>query len=265
MERSRVTASYEASEGVGRITLNRPQALNAWNPDLGRALLSCVQRASADDDVRVIVITGAGRAFSAGADVKEDRELTASGDPDLSTRLLTIYNPIVLAVRHAPKPVVAAVNGVAAGIGCSLALACDLVIAAESAYFLWAFTRIGLACDGGSGHFLNERLGAVRAAELMMLGERLPAEKAREWGLVNFVHSDDEFPSEVDQLCGRLANGPSVAYSSIKAALSARSEGDLAESLEFEAKAQQRQASTADYAEGVAAFKEKRPPAFAGH
>lgn len=254
----------ETGGGVARITLNRPEALNAWTPGLGRALLAALRAAAADGAVRAILITGAGRAFSAGADVKHPRELTPSGDPDLSTRLRDIYNPIVLAVREAPKPVVAAVNGPAAGLGASLALACDLILAAESAYFLLAFVHLGVIPDAGSTFFLAERLGSLRATELIMLGERLPAATALQWGAVNAVHPDAELAGAAAELAERLAAGPTVALGNMKRVVGSAAHARLRDHLELEATLQQAHAATADYAEGVAAFTEKRRPRFAG-
>jgi len=252
-------------DGVATVTLNRPEALNAWTPELGRELLGVLLGLADDPAARVVVVTGGGRAIPAGADVKNKRELTPEGDPDLSTRLREIYNPIVLALRTMPKPAVAAVNGVAAGLGCSLALACDLIVAAESAYFLQAFVRLGVVPDAGAAYHLAARVGPARAAELTMLGERLPAARALEWGVVNRVVPDDELGAAVGELATRLAQGPTVALGNIKRVLDGPGGLDaLRAQLEHEATLQQQHATTADYAEGVAAFSEKRPARFVG-
>jgi len=256
----------ERRGAIATVTLNRPDALNAWTPELGHELLGVLLGLADDPAARVVVITGAGRAFSAGADVKSKRELTPEGDPDLSTRLREIYNPIVLALRTMPKPAIAAVNGVAAGLGCSLALACDLIVAAESAYFLQAFVRLGVVPDAGAAHHLAARVGRARAAELTMLGERLPAARALGWGVVNRVVPDAELPAAVAELAERLAQGPTIALGNIKRVLDGPGGTEaLAAQLELEATLQQQHATTADYAEGVAAFREKRPPQFHGH
>jgi 2-(1,2-epoxy-1,2-dihydrophenyl)acetyl-CoA isomerase len=252
-------------DAVAHLELNRPEALNAWNAELGAELLDAVRSAAADPAVRAILITGAGRAFSSGADLRSVRPTRPDGVPDLSSRLREVFNPLFIAIRDAPKPVVAAVHGAAAGIGCSLALACDLVVAAESAYFLLAFVNIGLIPDGGALRFLAERVGLVRAAELAMLGDRLPAAKALEWGLVNSVHPDDELPKAAAELSRRLAAGPTMAIANIKRTLRETSQANLVDQVWIEAGRQQEQASTHDFAEGVQAFLEKRPPQFRGN
>jgi 2-(1,2-epoxy-1,2-dihydrophenyl)acetyl-CoA isomerase len=249
---------------AARILLNRPDALNAWNEQFGRDLLDAVTTVDRDDSVRALLITGAGRGFSSGADLKEQRTEGDGGAPDLSARLKEIYHPIITGLREMPKPIVAAVNGPAVGIGCSLALAADLIVAAESAYFLLAFVNIGLVPDGGSTAFLPARVGYARAAEMAMLGERVPAEQALDWGLVNRVVPDDDLESASGELLDRLANGPTRSYAGAKKLLNRRMYTDLAGQLEAEADAQKDQGSSKDFVEGVLAFVEKRPPNFTG-
>ncbi|MCF7548588.1 enoyl-CoA hydratase-related protein [Pseudonocardia sp. WMMC193] len=255
---------YQVSDGVAHLELHRPDALNAWTPDMGRELLDAVRRAGADPEVRAVLVTGAGRSFCAGADVKSPREVTPEGHPDLSTRLREIYNPIVETIRATPKPFVAAVHGACAGLGVSLALACDLLVAADDAYLLLAFVRIGVMPDGGVTAFLAERVGLARAAQLCMLGDKLPAAQALDWGLVNAVHPVDEVRDRARELALRLAAAPTVAIGSMKRALSAAAQQGLRAQLELEAELQQRHGATADYAEGRAAFVEKRPARFVG-
>jgi 2-(1,2-epoxy-1,2-dihydrophenyl)acetyl-CoA isomerase len=262
-------ASYETvdltTDGpAARILLNRPEALNAWNEQFGRDLLDAVTTVAEDDGVRALLITGAGRGFSSGADLKEQRSTTDDGLPDLSSRLKEIYHPIITGLREMPKPVVAAVNGPAVGIGCSLALAADLIVAAESAYFLLAFVNIGLVPDGGSTAFIPARVGYARAAEMAMLGERVPADQALEWGLINRVVPDDDLAGAADALLQLLANGPTRSYAGAKKLLNRRMYADLAGQLDAEAEAQKEQGSSKDFIEGVLAFVEKRPPNFTG-
>jgi 2-(1,2-epoxy-1,2-dihydrophenyl)acetyl-CoA isomerase len=223
-----------------------------------------VREAAADDAVRAVVITGAGRAFSSGADLKAGFDTTPEGHPDLETLLHERYHPIITGLRELPKPVLAAVNGPAVGIGCSLALACDLIVARESAYFLLAFVNIGLVPDGGSSLLLPERIGLARATEMAMLGERIPARRALEWGLINRVAADDEFETAVDELAARLATGPTTAYAGIKLQLNAWLFDRMAQQLDLEASLQQRSAASGDFREGVQAFLEKRAAAFGG-
>ena len=260
---SHETIDLEVSDGAARIVLNRPDSLNSWNEQFGTDLLEVVREVAADDVVRAVMITGAGRAFSSGADLKEQRSAD-DGLPDLSSRLKELYHPIILGIREMPKPVIAAVNGPAVGIGCSLALDCDLVLAAESAYFLLAFVNIGLVPDGGSTAIVPARIGFARAIEMGMLGESVPADQALDWGLINRVVADDELAAEAQELLARLAVGPTAAYANFKKLINLRAYAGLSEQLEAEADAQREQGHTADFIEGVLAFVEKRPARFQG-
>jgi 2-(1,2-epoxy-1,2-dihydrophenyl)acetyl-CoA isomerase len=258
------TVTLERRGGELRITLNRPDSMNAWDKQLGTELLEAVREAAADDAVRAVVVTGAGRAFSSGADLRAGFDPTPEGHPDVQTVLHERYHPIIRGLRELPKPVLAAVNGPAVGIGCSLALACDLIVARESAYFLLAFVNIGLVPDGGSSLLVPERVGLARAAEMAMLGERVGARQALEWGLINRVVADDEFERAVDDLAARLAAGPTRAYGGIKRQLNAWLFAAMDEQLDLEASIQQQSAASGDFQEGVLAFLERRPADFEG-
>lgn len=260
---SHETIDLTVEGGAATILLNRPDSLNAWNEQFGLDLLDAVRAVGDDDGVRAVLVTGAGRAFSSGADLKEDRS-GEEGVPDLSKRLKELYHPIILGIREMPKPVVAAVNGPAVGIGCSLALCCDLVLAAESSYFLLAFVNIGLVPDGGATAMVPARAGLARAAEMGMLGEKVPAERAQEWGLANRVLPDGELADEARALLERLAGGPTRSYANYKRLLNRRVYAGLGEQLEAEADAQREQGNTKDFIEGVMAFVQKRPPEFTG-
>ena len=260
-----ITLRRGASNGAElRIELNRPDRMNAWDRQLGVELLSTIEEATDDDRVRTVTITGTGRAFSAGADLKAGFEPSPQGHPDVESRLREIYHPIIAGIRRMPKPVLAAVNGPAAGIGCSLALACDLIVARESAYLMLAFVNIGLVPDGGSSLLVPSRVGFARAAEMAMLGERVPARQALEWGLINRVVADDEFEAEVDALAERLATGPTTSYAGTKRQLNAWVYSRMDEQLALEASIQQEAAASGDFAEGVQAFLERRPARFSG-
>jgi 2-(1,2-epoxy-1,2-dihydrophenyl)acetyl-CoA isomerase len=259
-----MNVAVQRREGVMTIELNRPDSLNAWDQALGEELLAAVREAASDAAVRAVVVTGAGRAFSSGADLKAGFEPTPGGAPDVRTRLTQRYHPIITGIRRMPKPVVAAVNGPAVGIGCSLALACDLILAAESAYFLLAFVNIGLVPDGGSSVLLPERVGFARAAEMAMLGERVPAAQALEWGLVNRVVPDAKLAGEARALAERLAAGPTASYAGSKRQLNAWRFARMEEQLELEASIQQEMAGSGDFREGVQAFLERRSPRFQG-
>jgi 2-(1,2-epoxy-1,2-dihydrophenyl)acetyl-CoA isomerase len=216
--------------------------------------------------VRAVCFTGSGRGFSSGADLKDlgDEELTPEGRPDVHRALMERYHPIITGVRAMPKPVVAAVNGPAVGIGLSLALAADLVVAKESAYFLLAFVNIGLAPDGGSSLFVPERVGFTRAAEMAMLGERIGARQAAEWGLINRAVADDEFQTEVHALMDRLAAGATGAHAGIKRQLNAWLFTGMDDQLALEAGVQRDMTHSEDFVEGVTAFLQKRPAQFQG-
>ncbi len=250
--------------GAAKVELNRPDRMNAWDEQLAVELLDALHRVGEDDEVRAVMVVGAGRGFSAGADLRAGFDLTPEGDPDVYARLTQRYHPILRAVREMPKPVLAAVNGPAAGIGCSLAVCSDLVIAAQSAYFLLAFVNLGLVPDGGSSLFIPARVGYGRAAEMAMLGEPIPAPRALEWGLVNRVVDDGSFEEESHALLERLATGPTRSYAGTKRELNRWMYAGMEEQLELEARIQQEMASSQDFAEGVGAFVEKRAARFAG-
>ena len=256
------TVNLRRDGAAATIELNRPEALNAWNGQLGRDLLAAIQEVAEDDEVRAVVVTGAGRAFSSGADLKDlsgREQRTPDGHVDVRSVLTERYHPIITTIRTMPKPVVAAVNGPAVGIGMSLALAADLVVAANSAYFL-----LGLVPDGGSSVLVPSRVGFARAAEMAMLGERVSAPQALEWGLVNRVFPDETFADDVAALRDRLAAGPTRSYAGTKRQLNSWLYARMEEQLDLEADIQQEMAGSPDFYEGVAAFVEKRPATFGG-
>jgi len=259
------TVNVSVADGTARVEFNRPEALNAWNAQFGEDLLAALRGVTDDEAVRAVVLTGAGRAFSSGADLKDiSTDTTPDGRPDVYKTLTERYHPIMHAIREMPKPVIAAVNGPAVGIGCSLALCCDLIVAAESAYFLLAFVNIGLVPDGGSSLFLPTRIGMARASELSMLGERLPAPKALEWGLINRVVADAQLEQEVAALAARMAAGPTRSYAGSKRQLNNWLYARMEEQLELEATIQQEMAGSDDFVEGAMAFVQKRPARFSG-
>jgi 2-(1,2-epoxy-1,2-dihydrophenyl)acetyl-CoA isomerase len=251
----------EVDAGVATITLDRPDALNALTIPMKGELLTALRAADRDRTVRAVILTGAGRAFCAGQDLKER---LAPGAPTLGEELRERYNPIVRAMRAMPKPIVGAINGVAAGAGASLAFACDLRIAAEGASFVLAFGRIGLIPDTGATWTLPRLIGPARAAEAAFLGDAIAAADAERIGLVNRVVSADALLEEARGWAGRIAAGAPIGVALTKRALAGTWDRDLDAALEYEAYLQDLAGRSADHAEGIAAFTEKRPPRFRG-
>jgi len=259
-----MNVEIERRGGVTTLTLNRPDAMNAANADLTIELRDAVQQAAADEETRAVVLTGNGRAFCSGADLKSGFDPADDGFPDISRALHERFHPIVEGLRSMPKPAVAAINGPAVGIGLSFALSCDLVLAAESSYLMLAFVNIGLVPDGGSSFLIPERIGFARATEMAMLGEKVPAQKALEWGLINRVTKDGELKAEAAELADRLAQGPTRSYAGSKRQLNAWAFGRMQQQLELEASIQHELGRSKDFIEGVQAFVEKRGARFTG-
>jgi 2-(1,2-epoxy-1,2-dihydrophenyl)acetyl-CoA isomerase len=254
---------YTVEGPVASITLNRPEARNSLNVEAKTELLAAVRRAAEDEQVRAVILTGQGRAFCAGQDLREHADGLASGMDPLNT-VRAHYNPLVNAIVTMPKPVIAAVNGVAAGAGASLALACDLRLAARGASLLMAFARVGLGPDSGASWTLQRLAGPARAAELLMLAEPIDAAKAAEFGLFNRVVDDDELQPQARELAAHMAAGPTAAYAATKEALAYAATHTLAESLEKEAELQAWLGQTADHRAATEAFVRKQQPVFEG-
>jgi 2-(1,2-epoxy-1,2-dihydrophenyl)acetyl-CoA isomerase len=255
-----MTIFVETRPGYRVITLNRPDRLNALTVEMADALSAAIEDAAADESCRALMLTGAGRGFCAG----QDLNAIVGADPDDIEELLDRYHPLIERIQELPLPVVAAVNGVAAGAGANLALACDIVLAARSATFVQAFARIGLIPDCGGTWLLPRLVGLARARALMMLAEPLPAAAAAEWGMIWQAVDDDRLMAEAHALTARLAAGPTVALGLIKQALGEDADESLAGQLDFERDLQIEAAETPDHAEGVRAFLDKRAPVFTG-
>ncbi|MBM0105346.1 2-(1,2-epoxy-1,2-dihydrophenyl)acetyl-CoA isomerase [Steroidobacter sp. S1-65] len=258
------TILFEVSGGVARLTLNRPDRLNSFNVQMHKEVREALSQLSENSEARVLVLTGAGRGFCAGQDLG-DRAVAPGGQGvDLGDSIDTYYKPLVLAFRTLPMPVIAAVNGVAAGAGANIALACDLVIATKSASFVQAFSKLGLVPDSGGTWFLPRLLGNARAMGLALLGDKLPAEQAAQWGLIWRCVEDAEFKNTVDQLAAQLAAAPTRGLARTKQAIYESWSHSLEQQLDQERDFQRELGRSQDYAEGVAAFTEKRTPKFTG-
>jgi 2-(1,2-epoxy-1,2-dihydrophenyl)acetyl-CoA isomerase len=258
------TILTESHDGWVEITLNRPDRRNALNEEMHLALRAALEAAASDEDCRAILLTGTGKGFCAGQDLGDRDPRKMGGPPDLSDTINRFYNPLVRLIRSTPKPIVCAVNGVAAGAGANIALACDIVLAADSASFIQAFSKIGLIPDAGGSWMLTRLLGEARAKGLALTGEPLPAARAAEWGLIWKAVSDDKLMDEARALAASFSKGPTAGYALTKELIHAASANTLDAHLEMEADYQGRAGRTPDYAEGVIAFFDKRPPNFTG-
>jgi 2-(1,2-epoxy-1,2-dihydrophenyl)acetyl-CoA isomerase len=257
------TVVIEAVGGVARITLNRPDKLNSFNRTMHADLREALGRVESDASIRAVVLAGAGRGFCAGQDLA-DLSFEPGAMTDLGQLVHEQFNPLIRRLQSLPKPVIAKVRGIAAGAGANLALACDLVIAGRSASFLQAFVNIGLVPDSGGTWLLPQAVGRARALGLAMLGEKLPAPQAEQWGLIWKCVEDERLDAEVDALALRLAGMPTRALAAIKQAVGHAATADLDTQLDLERELQSRLGASHDYAEGVAAFLAKRAPKFEG-
>jgi len=257
------TILFELSEGIARLTLNRPEKLNSFNAQMHAEIREALLTV-ASGGARVLVLTGAGRAFCSGQDLSERIPREGSGRVDVGDTVGKLYNPLVLGLRNLPLPVIAAVNGVAAGAGANVALACDLVIAARSASFVQAFSRIGLLPDCGGTWSLPRLVGQARALGLALLAEKLSAEQAAQWGLIWRCVEDQELAMTVEALAKQLASGPTRCFARTKQAMYATWGNSLQAQLDVERDFQRELAAGDDFIEGVTAFMEKRAPRFSG-
>ncbi|MGH8176559.1 MAG: 2-(1,2-epoxy-1,2-dihydrophenyl)acetyl-CoA isomerase PaaG [Steroidobacter sp.] len=255
---------FDLSDGVARLTLNRPDRLNSFNVEMHLEVRDVLQKLASDQTARVLVLTGAGRGFCAGQDLG-DRAVAPGGQGvDLGDSIDNYYKPLVLALRNLPMPVIAAVNGVAAGAGANIALACDLVIAARSASFVQAFSKLGLVPDSGGTWFLPRLVGNARALGLALLAEKLPADQAAQWGLIWRCVEDGDFKNTIDSLAMQLAGAPTHGLARTKQAIYESWSRSLEQQLDQERDFQRELGRSHDYSEGVAAFTEKRAPKFTG-
>jgi 2-(1,2-epoxy-1,2-dihydrophenyl)acetyl-CoA isomerase len=255
---------FSVADGIARLTLNRPARLNSFIVAMHEEVRDALDQVAADRSVRVLVLTGAGRAFCAGQDLADRSVAPGAAPPDLGESIERYYGPLVLALRRLPIPVLCAVNGAAAGAGANIALACDIVIAARSASFLEAFCKLGLLPDTGGTYFLPRLLGQARATGLAMLGDKLSAEQAAAWGLIWKCVDDDQLAAETDALARNFASAPTLGLARTKQALQASGLNTLEQQLDLERDGMRELGRSADYREGVAAFMDKRAPRFVG-
>lgn len=258
------TIEYSVESGVGRLTLSRPDNLNSFNVAMHREVHQALDELEATDGLRVLLLTGRGRAFCAGQDLSDRSVVPGDDAPDLGESLESWYNPMIRRLRALPVPVVCAVNGVAAGAGANVALACDIVLAARSAKFVQVFCNIGLVPDSGGTWHLPRLVGHARATALAMLGDKVSAEQAADWGMIWRAVDDDALDREAEALLEHFSRQPTRGLANIKKALTAAWGNSLDEQLDLERDLQRECGRTADYREGVTAFMDKRKPAFAG-
>lgn len=253
--------TYTLENGIATITLNRPDVFNAFNDTQSYELQDALKQAKKDDTVRVVILTGAGKAFCSGQDLKA---IASSENRSLSESLYKRYNPIIAAMRELPKPIICRLNGVAAGAGCSLALASDIIIASENASLIEVFINVGLVLDSGSSYFLPRVVGSARAFEMSTMGTKVKAQQAFEWGMVNKVVPAEELDAAVAEYANYYAQAPTKAIAMMKKMLNKSFHSDLNTMLEYEAFCQELAGRSEDYKEGVKAFNEKRKPEFRG-
>jgi 2-(1,2-epoxy-1,2-dihydrophenyl)acetyl-CoA isomerase len=255
------TVLLQTQDGIATITLNRPDVFNAFNDEQSYALQDALKQVTRDDSVRVVVLTGAGKAFCSGQDLKD---IAQKENRSLSDSLHKRYNPIIRAIRQLQKPVICKLNGVAAGAGCSLALACDMIIASEAASLIEVFVNVGLVLDSGSSYFLPRIVGEKKAFELSTMGTKVSAQQALQWGMVNQVVPAEELDAAVQKVADYYKAAPTKAISLMKKMLDKSYTSSLDEMLDYEAYCQEIASSSEDYREGVKAFNEKRKPEFKG-